>query len=67
VPRIPSRPVSADVGSLPPILARMASLIAARVLTGRGRGIDAVCEIEPEASRAEQSGGFDTYAVTDAN
>src|SRR5690349_8183309 len=59
------------VGGLQPILARMPALIAERVLTGRGRGEDArhdaVREIEAEASRVQQSGGFDLDAVTDAD
>lgn len=59
------------VGGLQPILARMPSLISGRVLTGQGRGEDArqeaVREIEAEASRAEQGGGFDIDAVTDAD
>lgn len=59
------------VGGLQPILARMPSLIAERVLTGQGRSEDGrkdtVREIEAEASRARQGGGFDIDAVTDAN
>lgn len=57
------------VGGLQPILARMPSLIADRVLTGRGRGEEArheaVREIEAETSRAQQGGGFDIDAMTD--
>jgi hypothetical protein len=59
------------VGGLQPILARMPSLISGRVLTGQGRGEaarhEAVREIEAEASRVQQGGGFDIDAVTDAD
>ncbi|MDO9713490.1 DEAD/DEAH box helicase [Paracraurococcus lichenis] len=59
------------VGGLQPILARMPSLISGRVLTGQSRDEaarqEAVREIEAEASRAQQRGGFDIDKVTDAD
>ncbi|MBV9251793.1 MAG: DEAD/DEAH box helicase family protein, partial [Acetobacteraceae bacterium] len=59
------------VGGLQPILARMPSLITQRVLSGQTRGEaarhDAAREIEAEASRAQQAGGFDIDAVTEAD